>query len=255
MKKTQIYLESSYLDFVELSMRGWSDAMVRNLLGDPDTWLSVDHFANFSGKRAYYRQRVEAAEATEAFRAVFARSARRRKLAEAEVGLILERSLTLELAGAKWPLPRKREREAAGLPAHKPTPIEEADITSAGVPWSEVPDFAKPDVAWIDGRGANAQTVLPGIDEIPIPEILELLPVLHENRPLGSKAMLDAAGARSRLAALRPGAWLISPFTGWKWAVWPDCQIGWLPADIILPTELRVGSPSPCNNESGHGSQ
>lgn len=141
------------------------------------------------------------------------------------------------------------------LPARKPNLSQQADVTSAGVPWSEVPDFAKPDVAWIDGRGAHAETVLPGIDEIPIPEILELLPVLHENRPRGSKAMLDAAGARSRLAALRPGAWLISPFTGWKWAVWHDGHVGWLPADIVLPTELKVGSPSPGYNGPGQESQ
>ena len=27
------------------------------------------------------------------------------------------------------------------------------ELTSAGVPWSEVPGFARPDVAWIDGEG------------------------------------------------------------------------------------------------------
>ena len=33
-------------------------------------------------------------------------------------------------------------------------------LTSAGVPWSEVPEFARPDVAWIDGRHGSAREVL-----------------------------------------------------------------------------------------------
>jgi len=49
-------------------------------------------------------------------------------------------------------------------------------------------------------------------------------------------------GARQRLANYRPGAWLISPYTGWKWAKWPDGEVGWLPADVALPDLLRVRS-------------
>ena len=48
--------------------------------------------------------------------------------------------------------------------------------------------------------------------------------------------------ARQRLANYRPGAWLISPYTGWKWAKWPDGEVGWLPADVALPDLLRVRS-------------
>jgi hypothetical protein len=114
------------------------------------------------------------------------------------------------------------------------------ELTSAGVPWSEVPEFARPDVAWIDGRHGSAQSSLPPIDVVPVPDILYRLPYLHEDRPRGSKAMLDAAGAQSRLRDVRPGAWLISPYSGWKWAKWPSGDVGWLPTDIELPAILRV---------------
>jgi hypothetical protein len=78
------------------------------------------------------------------------------------------------------------------------------DLTSAGVPWSEVPEFARPHVAWIDGRHGSAQTPLPPVDVVPVPDALNRLPYPHEDRPLGSKAMLDAAGARTRLRDARP---------------------------------------------------
>jgi len=85
------------------------------------------------------------------------------------------------------------------------------ELTSAGVPWSDVPEFARVHVAWIDGRHGSAQSSLPSVDVVPVPDILYRLPYLHEDRPRGSKAMLDAAGARARLRDVRPGAWLISP--------------------------------------------
>jgi hypothetical protein len=56
------------------------------------------------------------------------------------------------------------------------------------------------------------------MDLMPVPDILNRLSSLHEKRPRGSKAMLDAAGARARLRDVRPGAWVISPYIGWKWA-------------------------------------
>jgi hypothetical protein len=122
------------------------------------------------------------------------------------------------------------------------------ELTSAGVPWGEVPEFVRPYVAWIDGRHGSAKASLPPLDVVPVPDVLYGLPYLHEERPRGSKAMLDAAGARARLRDVRPGAWLISPDTGWKWAKWPSGQVakwpsgdvGWLPADIELPATLQV---------------
>ena len=116
------------------------------------------------------------------------------------------------------------------------------ELTSAGVPWSEVPEFARANVAWIGGRYGSAESSLPPVDVVPVPDILYGLPYLHEDRPTGSKAMLDAAGARTRLRDVRPGAWLISPFTGWKWAKWPSEDVGWLLTDIELPATLQVGA-------------
>src|SRR5262245_46637517 len=114
-------------------------------------------------------------------------------------------------------------------------------FTSAGVPWSEVPEFARPHVAWIDGRHGSARTkLLPPVDVVPVPDVLYRLPFLHKDRPTGSTAMLDVAGARARLRDVRPGAWLISPYSGWKWAKWPSREVGWLPANIELPATLQV---------------
>lgn len=121
-------------------------------------------------------------------------------------------------------------------------PPDTDDVTSAGVPWSEVPDFARPHVVWIDGRHGSAKNVLPTIDEIPVPSVLFELPRLHEKRPRGSTAMIDFSGAKSRLANCRPGAWLVSPYTGWRWAKWPTGEIGWVPPAVDLPESLRVSS-------------
>jgi len=53
-----------------------------------------------------------------------------------------------------------------------------------------------------------SQRPLPAIDDVPVPDILNRLPCLHEQRPRGSRAMIDAADARARLHEVRPGAWL-----------------------------------------------
>jgi hypothetical protein len=117
-----------------------------------------------------------------------------------------------------------------------------SEPTSAGVPWSEVPDAPCPYTEWLDGRQGPAENILPSVDEIPIPEVLLTLPVLHAGRPRGSKPMADVHGARQRLANCRPGAWLISPYTGWRWAKWPNGEVGWLSPDTVLPGALRVRS-------------
>lgn len=113
-------------------------------------------------------------------------------------------------------------------------------VTSAGVPWSEVDDSVFDYVAWMDGVYGSAKDALPSIAEVPVPEALLRLPWLNEARPRGSKAMIDAGGAKQRLSDCRPGAWLLSPYTGWKWAKWPTGEVGWLPADVSLPDVLRV---------------
>jgi hypothetical protein len=58
----------------------------------------------------------------------------------------------------------------------------QSDVTSAGVPWSEVPDAPCPYTEWLDGRHGPAEDILPAVDQIPIPAVLLSLPVLHEHR-------------------------------------------------------------------------
>ena len=119
---------------------------------------------------------------------------------------------------------------------------DSSDLTSTGMPWSEVPDSPCPYTEWLDGRHGPSQDTLPSVDNVPIPEALLTLPVLHADRPRGSKPMAGVHGATQRLAGCRPGAWLVSPFTGWRWAKWPNGKVGWLPEDAVLPDVLRVQS-------------
>ena len=114
-----------------------------------------------------------------------------------------------------------------------------AQFTSAGMPWSEVPEDIRADVEFIEGK-VLPFTVLPSLQEVPIPEILLQLPELHERRPRGTKPMMDVAGAKSRLSAYRPGAWTISPLTEWKWAKFESGEVRWVPDDTVLPDELQV---------------
>ncbi len=115
-------------------------------------------------------------------------------------------------------------------------------ITSGGVRLSDVPEFARSHIEWMDGVHGAATDGLPLESEVAVATILYSLPELHPKRPRGSKAMIDAHGAKCRLKNCRPGAWLISPFTGEHWVVWPTGHIGWLPKSIALPSVLRVSN-------------
>ena len=38
-------------------------------------------------------------------------------------------------------------------------------------------------------------------------------------------------------------SWLrLLSYTGWKWAKWPDGNVGWLPADVKLPSNFKPTS-------------
>jgi hypothetical protein len=52
------YKDYKTFDVLQLKARGWTDAMISEMLGGPDRWESVDHYRNFTGKRAYYIPRV-----------------------------------------------------------------------------------------------------------------------------------------------------------------------------------------------------
>jgi len=111
--------------------------------------------------------------------------------------------------------------------------------TSAGVRFIDVPGDARHEVEWIDGCHVFSSN-LPTLDDMPVPEILYQLPVLHPDRPRGSRAMLCAHGAKGRLVGLRPGAWTVTPFNDWRYAIFPDGQVGWIPKDVDLPQALFI---------------
>ena len=128
------------------------------------------------------------------------------------------------------------------MPERKSTSSHPDELTSAGVRWSDVDDDVLPYVEWMDGRHGAAKDELPSVDEVPIPPILFTIPVLSPDRPTGTKPMIDVAGARRRLEGCRPGAWVVSVFTGWRWAKWPNGEVGWLPRDVQLSNVLRISS-------------
>ena len=81
----------------ELRDRGWTEAMIKRLLGEPD-WVESGYGPLC--KRAYRATYVEAMEAGSVFRQEFAVSAKRRRLDQGFVAEVLKRSLELERTGA-----------------------------------------------------------------------------------------------------------------------------------------------------------
>jgi hypothetical protein len=64
------------------------------------------------------------------------------------------------------------------MSSNKPlSPSDGDQATSTGTRWSEVPEFVRHHVVWIDGRHGPAQRSLPSIEVEPIPEILHRLPM------------------------------------------------------------------------------
>jgi len=75
----------------ELRARGWTLKLIEKFLGDEDRRDSVNHWANFSGKKVYLVARVEAAESMPEFEVDFVISARRRNLAPDYVDAVIAR--------------------------------------------------------------------------------------------------------------------------------------------------------------------
>ena len=84
-------LDHPHLRARELKDRGWTETMITRFLGAADRMESVDHWANFTGARAWALDRVERVESTMAFEEFFITSARRRKLPEAMRKKVLQR--------------------------------------------------------------------------------------------------------------------------------------------------------------------
>jgi hypothetical protein len=69
-----------YLDVQDLQARGWTESLIRRFLGEPDRWEPVDHFRNYTGKRTYFLERIEEAEASDEFTHAYHATLRRRKI-------------------------------------------------------------------------------------------------------------------------------------------------------------------------------
>src|ERR1035437_4435646 len=85
-----------YLDVEGLRQRGWIESLVRRFLGAPDRWAFVDHWANTRGKRSYFLERVQLAEALPEFHDAFLRSINRRNLSTYKLENFLELRKTTE---------------------------------------------------------------------------------------------------------------------------------------------------------------
>ncbi len=78
------------IDILSLKERGWTDTLIKNFLGDHDAIESVNHYANFSGKKVYKLTRVKSIEAKDEFVAAFMKSAKRRRLTKKTLKKMLD---------------------------------------------------------------------------------------------------------------------------------------------------------------------
>lgn len=138
---------------------------------------------------------------------------------------------------------RQFEPTAVPLPSmSKPAAPRTQDAfirTSADAedPGEELP--LSKDLRWLKTIAGPASLAVT-LTEAPIPEALFGTFRAHPSMPYGSTLMLDAAAANRRLKDCRPGAWLISPKTGWKWAVFANTKVDWVPSSVVLPEYLQV---------------
>jgi len=91
-----------YLDVVSLSERGWTETLIRRFLGAPDRWEAVDHWANWTGKRTYFLERVQNAEDSSEFENAFSRSLCRRKISQKQLAEFTEQRAKDRNAVREW---------------------------------------------------------------------------------------------------------------------------------------------------------
>jgi len=115
-------------------------------------------------------------------------------------------------------------------------------ITSVGERLGDKPDWIRPELEWLEGVHGSAADIQPNARE-PLPEPI-FVKVEQSECPRGATAMVDLHGAKQRLKGCRPGSWLISPRTGWKWIVGSNGNVCWQPEDANLAEALRVNSRS-----------
>nr|WP_205614754.1 hypothetical protein [Streptomyces chartreusis] len=106
--------QRTHLSASGLRARGWTPAMVRQLLGEPDLLLAHPQFRSAPQTRLYRVERVAAAERGEAFRVAAAAAVRRSATARASAlrrrrkVLDLRRRVYAAIAGAYPDLARER---------------------------------------------------------------------------------------------------------------------------------------------------
>jgi len=107
----------TFLDRNDLKNRGWTETLINKFLEEPDAILPVDHFRNYSGKKAYKLIRVQAAEASPEFDNEFRKSMSRRKKSKQYLKTVFaERESTpLEVAEEKTEKDMLLEKAAAEI--------------------------------------------------------------------------------------------------------------------------------------------
>jgi hypothetical protein len=76
--RPRVAATKAYLTMTELRERGWTDAMIGEYLGEPDTTRPNPRYWNAAPMKLYLPERVEAAEANPEWPERKARGARRR---------------------------------------------------------------------------------------------------------------------------------------------------------------------------------
>jgi len=91
-----------YLDRVQLTARGWTRAMIVRFLPEPDRWTTVNHWQNYTGKAAFFVEKVMQAEALTDFAASFSTSVRRRGLTSAHIDAIHQERARVNTQYCEW---------------------------------------------------------------------------------------------------------------------------------------------------------
>lgn len=96
-------VEAGYLTVADLLERGWTKTLIKKHLGLPDRLFPVNHWKNWSGKKAWQIQTVELAEMTQGFEASFLPGARIRKLPKGQLEVVIDRVYNLREGRAATP--------------------------------------------------------------------------------------------------------------------------------------------------------
>ncbi len=93
-----LFDEVAFADTNQLVARGWTRALIKHFLINPDRWGSVNHWANFKGKAEYSLEKVIRTENNEEFIIKFNKSIKKRKLNEIAIkDFIAERTKANEI--------------------------------------------------------------------------------------------------------------------------------------------------------------